>query len=411
MCPLNRALQELNQMFVSFFYNLKQAGIPVSPTSFLTLHRAVDRNLVNSVDDFYVAARAILVKSEKYFDRYDQVFSHQFHGTELPEQLDEELDFWAREMLDEWLKNPKQAAAALGIDEKDLENKTISELLDYFKERLKEQKGRHDGGSKWIGTGGTSPVGHSGYHPGGMRVGGESKNKSAVQVAGERRYRAYGTDRPLTSDTIGEALKRLRNMVPRGAKDRLNIDESIYQTMKNGGEIEIVFDRNIVDRLKVILAIDNGGWSMDPYVALVQTLFSYAQAQFKDVRTYFFHNTIYDTLWKDPARYKQPVAVNSFTRLDPDTRLIIVGDASMAPYELMVPDGSIYAFERSGNPSIERLGFLHELFSHSVWLNPVPESHWPYTRTIGMIREIFPMFPLSLDGLEQAVNHLMRKHS
>ena len=398
-------------MFVAFFYKLKQAGIPVSPTSFLILHRAVDRGLVNSVDDFYVAARTVLVKSEKYFDRYDQVFSHQFHGTELIDSAEEEHDFWAQAMLDEWLKNPKQAAAALGIDEQDLENKTIAELLDYFKERLREQKGRHDGGSKWIGTGGTSPVGHSGYHPGGMRVGGESRNKSAVQVAAERRYRAYGTDRPLTIDTIGEALKRLRNMVPKGAKDRLNIDESIYQTMKNGGEIEIVFDRAIVDRLKVILAIDNGGWSMDPYVELVQTLFSYAQAQFKDVRTYFFHNTIYDTLWEDPARYRNPVALNSLSRLDPDTRLIIVGDASMAPYELMVPDGSIYAFERSGRPSIERLGFLSELFAHHVWLNPVPESHWRYTRTIGMIREIFPMFPLSLDGLEQAVTHLMRRYS
>ncbi|NNF47880.1 MAG: hypothetical protein HKN69_14030 [Desulfofustis sp.] len=397
-------------MFVSFFYKLKQAGIPVSPTSFITLHRAVDRGLVNSVDDFYVAARTVLVKSEKYFDSYDQVFRNQFYGTELPERKVEELDFWAQAMLDEWLKNPKLAAAAMGIDEKELQEKSIDELLDYFKERLREQKGRHDGGSKWIGTGGTSPVGHSGYHHGGMRVGGESSNKSAVQVAAERRYRAYGTDRPLTSATIGEALKRLRNMVPKGAKDRLNIEESIYQTIKNGGEIETVFDRAIVDRLKVILAIDNGGWSMDPYVELVQTLFSYAQAQYKDVRTYFFHNTIYDTLWEDPARYRKPVSLNSFAQLDPDTRLIIVGDASMAPYELMVPDGSIYSFKRSGSPSIERLGFLRDLFSHCVWLNPVPENHWHHTRTIGMIREIFPMFPLSLDGLEQAVNQLMRKY-
>jgi uncharacterized protein with von Willebrand factor type A (vWA) domain len=148
---------------------------------------------------------------------------------------------------------------------------------------------------------------------------------------------------------------------------------------------------------------------MDPYVELIQTLFSYAQTQFRDVRTYFFHNTIYDTLWEDPARCKKPVSLNSFAQLDPETRLIIVGDASMAPYELMVPDGSIYAFERSGSPSIERLGFLRGLISHCVWLNPVPQSHWCYTRTIGMIREIFPMFPLSLDGLEQAVNELMQK--
>jgi len=391
-------------MFVSFFYNLKEAGIPVSPTSFLTLHRAVDRGLVNSVDDFYVAARSILVKSEKFFDRYDQIFSHVFHGTELVDQQDEELDFWANAMLDEWLKNPKETAKVLGVDQQKLENKSIEELLDYFKDRLREQKSSHDGGSRWIGTGGTSMVGHSGYHPGG-----ESRNKSAVQIAAQRRYKDYAADRLLTSATIGEALKKLRNMVPRGAKDQLNIDESIYQTMKNGGEIEIVFDRGVVDRLKVILAIDNGGWSMDPYVKLVQTLFSYAQTQFKDVKTYYFHNTIYDTLWEDPARYQKPVAIDSFTRLDPEIRLIVVGDASMAPYELMVLDGSIYAFDRSGSPSIERLKFLTSLFKHSAWLNPVAERNWSYTRTIGMIREIFPMFDLTLDGLEKAVVHLMRK--
>jgi len=396
-------------MFVSFFYKLRQAGIPVSPTSFLTLHRAAHSGLVNSIDDLYVAARAILVKSERLFDRYDQVFSHVFQGADMVVEQQDELDFWANAMLDEWLKNPKMTAAALGVDEKELVGKSIEELLDYFRERLAEQKRRHDGGSKWIGTGGTSPVGHSGYHPGGMRVGGESRNKSAMQVAAERRYRDYSADRLLGSGSIGEALKRLRNMVPRGPRDRLNIDESIYQTMKNGGEIEIVFDRAVVDRLKVILAIDNGGWSMDPYVRIVQTLFSYAQTQFKYIKTYYFHNTIYDTLWEDPGRYRKPVSIDSFASLDPQTRLIVVGDASMAPYELMVPDGSIHAFERSGSPSIERLKFLTELFPHHVWLNPVAEKSWPYTRTIGMIAEIFPMFPLSLDGLDQAVVQLMRK--
>jgi len=394
-------------MFISFFYNLKEAGIPVSPTSFLTLQRAFGRGLVNSVDDLYVAGRAILVKSEKYFDRYDQVFGHVFHGTELPDFEDEDFEFWANAMLDEWLKDPIKAAAELGVNPDELQGKTPDELLEYFKDRLREQKSRHDGGSKWIGTGGTSQVGHSGSHPGGMRVGGESRSKSAVQVASERRYRDYSTDRLLTSATIGEALKRLRNMVPTGPRDRLNIDESIYQTMKNGGEIQIVFDRAIVDRLKVVLAIDNGGWSMDPHVHLVQTLFTYAQSQFKDVKTYYFHNTIYDTLWEDPARYRKPVSIDTFSGFDPDTRLIVVGDASMAPYELMVADGSIHAFKRSGRPSIERLEFLKSTFTHSVWLNPVAKPYWPYTRTIGMIAGIFEMFDLSLDGLDKAVAHLM----
>jgi uncharacterized protein with von Willebrand factor type A (vWA) domain len=206
---------------------------------------------------------------------------------------------------------------------------------------------------------------------------------------------------------MGEALKQLRNMIPFGPRDQVNIDASIYQTMKNAGEIEIIFDRSLRDRLKVILAIDNGGWSMDPYVQVVQTLFDYARSQFKDVKTYFFHNTIYDTVWEDSSRYKKPKRVDEFARKDPDTRLILVGDASMAPYELMARDGSIYVHERSGMSSIDRIKFLADTFPHNVWLNPVSERMWPYTRSINAISQIFPMFELSIDGLEQAVTHLM----
>jgi len=396
-------------MFISFFYKLKEVGVPVSPTSFLMFHRAMNSDLVNSLDDFYIAARSILVKSEKYFDLYDQVFAHAFEGVELIERVNEDLDFWAHAMLDEWLKDPKKMADSLGTDESELGKMSPDELLDYFKKRLQDQKGRHDGGSKWIGTGGTSPVGHSGFHPGGMRVGGISLNKSAVKVAGQRRYRDYSAEGPLTSSSIGEALKKMRNLVPKGAKDQINIDASIRQTMKNGGEIEIVFDRRVINRLKIILAIDNGGWSMEPYVDLVQVLFSYARSQFKDLRTYFFHNTIYDLLWEDPTRRKKPIRIDDLVKHDPETRLIIVGDASMAPYELMVPDGSIHAYERSGRPSIERLSFLRELFSHCAWLNPVPRNSWNYTQTIRVIGDIFPMFELSLDGLEKAINHLTKR--
>ena len=396
-------------MFIDFFYKLKEVGIVVSPTSFLTLHRAINDGLVNSLDDFYTVARTVLVKSERYFDLYDQVFAHVFQGMKLPEADDFEFDFLANSMLHEWLQNPKSIADSLGVDEKKLSAMSPGELLEYFKERLKDQQGRHDGGSKWIGTGGTSPVGHSGYHPGGMRVGGKSRNQSAVQVAAERRYKDYSTEGPLTQNSIGEALKRLRNLVPKGARDQINVDASIYQTMKNGGEIELVFERGIVDRLKIILAIDNGGWSMEPYVHIVQTLFNYSKSQFKDLKTYFFHNTIYDYLWEDPARYRKPVKIDEFTRLDPDTRLIVVGDASMAPYELMAADGSIYAMERSGKPSIERLKFLRDTFNYNVWLNPIPEQNWGYTPTIDVIQNIFPMFELSLDGLEKGVGHLMSR--
>ncbi len=394
-------------MFLTFFYKLKEVGVPVSPTAFLTLHRALANGLIATLDEFYTASRTILVKSERYFDLFDQVFAHHFQGADLPDAKGLEIDDIARAILAQWLKDPKTVADALGLGEDQLKRMTPEALLDYFKQRLKDQDGRHDGGSKWIGTGGTSPVGHSGYHPGGMRVGGVSRNKSAVKVALERRYKDYSLTGPLTQAMVGEALKRLRNMVPTGPRDQVNVDESITRTMKNGGEIEIAFDRRLKDRLKVILAIDNGGWSMDPYVSVVQTLFDYARAQFKEVRTFFFHNTIYDTIWQDAARYRRPMRMAELMRLDPDTRFIVVGDASMAPYELMSQDGSIYVQERSGQASIDCLRQLAHTFAHSVWLNPVPAPMWGYTRTIMMIRQIFPMFELSIDGLEKAVQHLM----
>ena len=396
-------------MFTDFFYKLKTAGIPVSPTSFLTLQKALNNGLIISLDEFYTSARAILVKSERYFDTYDQVFAHRFEGTEMPDYEELELTETARALLEEWLKDPVTLAAALDVDVSDMSKLTPEELIEYFKERLKDQKGRHRGGETWIGTRGTSPVGHSGNHPGGMRVGGVSSNKSAVKVALERRYKDYSLKGPLTQGMMGEALKRLRNMIPVGPKDQVNINDTIYQTMKNCGEIEIVFSKSLKDRLRVILAIDNGGWSMDPYIPVVQTLFDYARDQFKDLKTYFFHNTVYDALWEDPSRIKKPQMVDEFAAFDPETRFILLGDASMAPYELMATDGSIHIEERSGKPSIEQLKFLAQTFPHCVWLNPVSSEMWDSTQTISTIRHIFPMFELSIDGLEAAVRQLMTK--
>ncbi|MDY6843977.1 MAG: hypothetical protein SVW57_07800 [Thermodesulfobacteriota bacterium] len=396
-------------MFVDFFYILKRVGIPVSPTSFLKLQKALSMGLITSIDEFYTAARSILVKSERYFDLYDQVFVHHFKGIALHEPNEFELSEVARTLLDEWLKDPKGLADALGIDESMLSKLSPDELIEYFLERLKEQTEAHHGGNKWIGTRGTSPVGHSGYHPGGMRVGGISRNKSAVKVALDRRYRDYSQQGLLTQSQMGEALKRLRNMVPAGPKDHINIDETIYQTMKNAGEIEIIFERSFKDRLKVILAIDNGGWSMDPYIDVVQTLFNYTRDQFKDLKIFFFHNTIYDKLWEDPQRRYKPISVNELVHFDSETRFIIVGDASMAPFELMAIDGSIHIEERSGKPSHERLQLIANTFPYSIWLNPVMAEEWPYTKTIGMIRKIFPMFELNLDGLEKAVAFLMKR--
>ncbi len=397
-------------MFVGFFYQLRDIGVPVSPTSFLRLQKALRLGLVNCLDDFYTAARSILIKSERYFDLYDQVFAHYFKGVELLDSRGIDLDEAARLLLEEWLRNPSDVARALGVKEDELLHLTPQELIEYFLARLKDQTEAHHGGSKWIGTGGTSPVGHSGFHPGGMRVGGRSHGQSAVKVALERRYRDYSQDGPLTLSQMSEALKRLRHMVPAGPKDQVNVEKTIYETMRNAGEIEIIFDRRLKDRLKVALMVDNGGWSMDPYVQVVQVLFNYARNQFKDLKIYFFHNTIYDYVWEDPPRRRKPQKVEEFIRFDPETRLIIVGDASMAPFELMATDGSIYIDQRSMNPSIDRLRLLSSLFRHSVWLNPRCAMEWGYVQTVQTIRRIFPMFELTLDGLEKAVRHLVKNN-
>jgi len=397
-------------VFVEFFYTLRDRGVPVTPTSFLRLQKALNMGIISTVDDFYTGARSILVKSERYFDTYDQVFAHHFEGVAFQDPGDRELSELAHALLEEWLKNPREVAATLGLDEEKLSKMTPEELIQYFLDRLKEQTEAHHGGNRWIGTRGTSPVGHSGHHPGGMRVGGVSRNKSAVKVAMSRRYKDYSQEGPLTQAQIGEALKRLRRMVPSGPRDQVNIDKTIYQTMRNAGEIDIVFDRRLLDRLKVVLLIDNGGWSMDPYVNVVQTLFNYAKAQFKDLKIYYFHNTIYEKVWTDAPRRMDPELVEDFIRKDGETRLVFVGDASMAPFELMAADGYIRFEERSTRPSIEKLKFLARTFRHCVWLNPVLEDDWRYTTTINIVRQIFPMYELTLDGLEKAVLHLMARN-
>jgi hypothetical protein len=393
-------------MFLRFFYLLREHGIQVSPTAYLRLLSALSKGMVASLFDFYITARTVLIKSERHFDLYDRVFSHYFRGEELRLPDEVELEETVRMMLADWLQDTGDLAQALGLSQSEVEGMTPEEVVSYFLQRLQDQDGEHHGGGTWIGTRGTSPVGHSGHYPGGMRVGGRSQSRSAVKVAMDRRYRDYAAGGPLRQDQMGEALKRLRNLVPEGPRDRVDIDETLRRTVQNAGDIEIVFRPELRDKLRLILAVDNGGWSMDPHVEVVQTLFNHARAQFKDLQIYYFHNTIYDFLWKDPPRLKQPVKVDDLARQPADTRLIIVGDASMAPYELMVPDGSIHVEEKSGESSLERLRFLARTFPWSVWLNPRMAREWSSTRTIGMIREIFPMYELSISGLQEAVAFL-----
>jgi uncharacterized protein with von Willebrand factor type A (vWA) domain len=393
-------------MFVPFFYTLRDRGVAVTPTAFLRLQKALSLGLVSSLDDFYTVARSILVKSERDFDAYDRVFGELFAGAEA-ETLDGiTIDDTVRAMLEQWLKDPAELAKALGIDEETLRRLSGEELVQYFLDRLKDQKGDHHGGRKWIGTGGVSPVGHSGKRPGGMRLGGTSRNRSAVKVAMERRYKDYSRTAPLTRGQMGEALKRLRYLIPAGPKDVVSVDKTIYHTMRNAGEIEIVFDRRLADRLKILLLIDNGGWSMEPYVDTVQALFHHARSQFKDLSIRYFHNTITDRVWRDPERRSRPESVENLLSRDPETRLIFVGDASMAPEELLAIDGSILLEYRQKQPSIERLKMLAATFRHAAWFNPLSSSLWKHGETIGVIRTIIPMFELNLSGLEKGVRHL-----
>jgi uncharacterized protein len=393
-------------MFVSFFYDLRNTGIAVTPTAFLRLQKALGLGLITTWDDFYSVARSILIKSEREFDAYDEVFVRFFTGVEKPSPDGVKLDDAVKAMLDEWLKEPEELAKALGISKDKLLRMTGEELIQYFLDRLKDQKGTHHGGRRWIGTGGVSPVGHSGTRPGGMRVGGVSRNRSAIKTALERRYKDYTLTAPLTRSQIGEALKRLRRMVPSGPKDVVNVGKTIDRTMENAGEIDIVFDRRLTDKLKVMLLIDNGGWSMEPYVDTVQTLFHYAKAQFRELSIRYFHNTVTDRVWIDPQRRSRPETVETLLRRDPETRLIFVGDASMAPEELLAVNGSIAIEFRQQQPSIERLKILAKTFRHTAWLNPLSVSLWDTGTTISLIRQIYPMYPLNLTGLEKAVAHL-----
>jgi hypothetical protein len=309
-------------------------------------------------------------------------------------------------LLNEWLKDPGELARALGLSREKLLRMSGEELERYFLDRLNDQKESSHGGSKWIGSGGTSPVGHSGFHPGGMRIGGVSRSHSAIKVALERRYRDYSQTAPLSRSQIGEALKRLRRMAPGGPRDVVNVKKTIDRTLENAGEIEIIFDRRLTDKLKVLLLIDNGGWSMEPYVETVQVLFHYAQAQFRELSIGYFHNTLGEQVWLDPQRRSRPLSFEALLRFDPETRLIFVGDASMAPEELTAVNGPIDIELRNRKPSIDRLKQLAAAFRHTVWLNPLSASLWDHSDTVPLVRQYFPMFPFSLAGLEKAVTHL-----
>lgn len=375
--------------------------MPVSLTEWMTLMEALSRGLISNIDEFYYLARAILVKSEAYYDHYDVAFQEYFGGIEVPAEINEQI--W------HWLKDPLSRMTLAKGEHALFDSLDFEELLREFEKRLKEQREQHDGGSYWIGRGGTSPFGHSGYYPGGIRIGGESRGRNAIQVAQERRFLNYRHDLTLDVRQIKMALKGLRQLSRSGPEDELNLEKTIDATAKNAGEIELVWRRSRKNAIKLLLLMDVGG-SMEPFALLCSQLFSAAHSSthFKDFQYYYFHNCIYDNLYRDIVRREAVSTEYLLHTLDAAYKLILVGDASMAPSELAEKYGAIEYYEHNETPGIAWLKRIAEHFTHTVWLNPLASSYWNHP-TVRMIGRLFPMFELTLDGLGQVVKKLLVK--
>lgn len=396
-------------MFTGFFYTLREEKVPVTPTEWMTLMDALSRGLAGaSLSGFYYLARAVLVKSEAFYDRFDVAFRRYFDGIETPEKLSSQVAKWLENALPPLKVDPSKKKPFSGW--------SLEELKRALDERLALQKEEHHGGSRWIGTGGTSPFGHSGYHPAGLRIGGQSANRSAVKVAAERRYRDFRNDDTLNTRQFEVALRKLRQLGRNdGApRDELNTEETIDATCRRAGMLELIWDRPRKNTLKVVLMMDSGG-SMNPHASLCSQLFSAASkaSTFKDIKFYYFHNCVYDRLFNDPRclASNSTGTVDVLRNLDVNYRLIMVGDASMAPSELLMAGGALDWGVVNDEPGEAWMRRLADHFTHSVWLNPIPERTWPPAGertydTIGIIRNIFPMFELTVEGLERAVNRL-----
>jgi len=403
-----------DSVFAQFFYVLRGYGVPVTITEWLALMQALAQGLaLSGLDRFYLLARSILVKSETYFDQYDQAFAAVFEGIETPIEIaDEVWDWLADPAVFPGLSAKERAALVEALGGMDLE-----ELKRLFEERLAEQTEAHHGGNYWVGTGGTSAFGHSGLHPGGIRVGGESRNRSAVKVAGERRYRSYRTDAIVGVRQFEVALRRLRQLSSKNDSlpDELDIEATIESTADNAGILTLEYRRSRKNNVRVLLLMDVGG-SMHPYIRVCSQLFSavHKSSHFKDLRFHYFHNCIYEHLFLDTyCAYDNCVLTSRVLHeLSGEYKLILVGDAAMAPSELMARDGIIWWGRTNAEPGIEWLRKLARHFDHAVWLNPIPEREWSrmYGQyTMEKVREVFPMYELSVDGLTAAVKKLMVK--
>jgi uncharacterized protein with von Willebrand factor type A (vWA) domain len=388
-------------MFTDFFYTLKRRKVPVSIIEWMTLMEALSKGCIANLDEFYYLARAILVKSEAYYDHYDVAFQEYFKGIETPEEITEQIM--------EWLKDPLNRMTLSEEERVLFDSMDFDELIKELEKRLKEQTEQHDGGGYWIGRGGTSPFGHSGYHPAGVRIGGESVGRHAIQIAQERRFRNYRSDLILDIRQIKMALRGLRQLSRIGPEDELDLERTIDATSKNAGEIEMVWARSRKNAVKLLLLMDVGG-SMVPFARLCSRLFSAAHSSthFKDFQYFYFHNCIYDNLYQDIER-QEAVSTDHLLRiLEPDYKVVLVGDARMAMPELTQRYGAIYYYERNEVPGLLRLKQIAEHFTHCVWINPTEPYYWNHP-TVLAIEKLFPMFELTLDGLGQAVKKLVVK--
>ncbi|HBF13887.1 MAG TPA: VWA containing CoxE family protein [Deltaproteobacteria bacterium] len=386
-------------MLLPFFYTLRAFKIPVGINEWLTLMETIAQDLNDfSLDKFYYLARAILVKSEALFDAYDEAFLVCFKGREGDFKAKDELLKW----LDKMVEGKRPAMP-------NIPPLTLDELRKNFLERMRQQMEEHHGGSHWIGTGGTSPFGHSGTHPSGIRLGGPGGGRMAVKVAEERRFANYRHDRTLDVRQFKVALKRLKKLEREGPTDFLSIEKSVEKTAKNAGEIELVFEADKKNQTELLLLMDVGG-SMDPYIQLMEALFSAAHASkhFKAFHHFYFHNCIYGKVFTNIHRNESVPTNDLFKKFRKSFRLIIVGDACMNPYELFSPGGSIDYWENNPSAGLEWLIKLKTHFSHSIWLNPEPKAYWDHV-TIKSVSKVFPMYPLTLDGLSEATDDLRRE--
>ncbi len=391
-------------MFIPFLYELRKRKVPVGAMEAVELASALEAGLhESSLEGFYFVARSLLVHSEAHLDAFDEAFAAHFEGAEV-------AGIELRDELLEWLRDAIEHPEALSPEERALlRDLEPEELLRRFEELLREQTERHDGGNKWIGTGGTSPFGHSGRlaQPG-IRVGGRGGGRSAIQIAQRRAWRGYRDDVTLDVRQLEVALRKLRAFVREGVEEELDLEETIRRTAQNAGELEVALRPARRPNVRVLLAMDVGG-SMEPYAHLVSRLFSAASkaTHFKELRTYYFHNCVYGHLYRD-ERFADAVRVRDLiAECGPHYKLILVGDALMAPYELMSAGGSLDLGGDDRVPGIAWLAMLRRHFERSVWLNPEPERYW-HGNTIEAVRGVFDMFPLTVEGLGEAVTHLTR---